>query len=497
MADLLIRASSNDAVLLRRVFGFDGHPRAAAVPNRIVVDAHTVARTDAISDIARRAGVPFLVDPQTYLLQDRQHDGDKWASLPFADPAIWTPGEALSPTKRDALIRESINHQVTHGATSIIAPYVHLEKATSGWIDVQAQLWLDTRRYLDKEGLALPVVAVLAPGWRLLHPIQGQKALASVFGALETLTPHEVALAASRVAAGVDPGSRLMDLVLMIERLKARYPLIAWQQGVLGEACISAGAIGYETGIGWREKCDLQNTMAQHRRPSQGFSRRAGVRSRDGVEHSGEDVGGIAEPPELVGTGDLYRQPMLPARGERDAGRRPCPCDHQPLQVGAGPHRDAPSGVAVEIPGREGRQGQGACGPDQPHECDMSRSDANRHSRHRRDPGSSASTSAGLPVPSSRLTVVRRERQNTSLGAGCPDTSAKAHASQCTSRPVTGVVRFEVQGRHVEQHQRRRAEPGVSGARGGLTGGQPLRGRGLQRGHLRLVVGRAEMLDRA
>ena len=273
MADLLIRASSNDAVLLRRVFGFGGHPRAAAVPNRIVVDAHTVARTDAISDIARRAGVPFLVDPQTYLLQDPQHDGDKWSSLPFADPAIWTPGEALSPTKRDALIRESINHQVTHGATSIIAPYFHLEKATSGWIDVQAQLWLDTRRYLDKEGLALPVIAVLAPGWRLLHPIQGQKALAPVFGALETLTPQEVALAASRVAAGVDPGSRLMDLVLMIERLKSRYPLITWQQGVLGEACIAAGAIGYQTGIGWRETCDLQNTMAQHRKPSQGFSR--------------------------------------------------------------------------------------------------------------------------------------------------------------------------------------------------------------------------------
>lgn len=224
MADLLIRASSNDAVLLRRVFGFGGHPRAAAVPNRIVVDAHTVARTDAISDIARRAGVPFLVDPQTYLLQDPQHDGDKWSSLPFADPAIWTPGEALSPTKRDGLIRESINHQVTHGATSSIAPYFHLEKATSGWIDVQAQLWLDTRRYLDKEGLALPVIAVLAPGWRLLHPIQGQKALAPVFGALETLTPQEVALAASRVAAGVDPGSRLMDLVLMIERWEVSVP---------------------------------------------------------------------------------------------------------------------------------------------------------------------------------------------------------------------------------------------------------------------------------
>ncbi|TQF74114.1 hypothetical protein FK531_05535 [Rhodococcus spelaei] len=276
MAELLIRALSTDAALLRRIFGFDGPRRAAAVPSRIVVDAHTPNSAPGIGDTARRAGVPFLIDPQTYFLQDFQHPGDKWANLPFGDPKIWTPADALSPARQQDLIRESVNHQIANGATSIIPPYVHLENATGGWIEVQASLWRGTRRYLDDHRVTLPVTAVFAPGWRLLHPVQGPKVLGAAFAALEALRPTEVAVAASKVAAGVKPEDRLMDLVLMIERLSSRYPVIAWQQGLLGEACIAAGAAGYETGIGWREKCDLRVEMTRHREaPTDGgFGRR-------------------------------------------------------------------------------------------------------------------------------------------------------------------------------------------------------------------------------
>lgn len=39
-----------------------------------------------------------------------------------------------------------------------------------------------------------------------------------------------------------------------------------WQQGILGEACVVGGAAGYETGIGWREHCNLGAAMAAHRK---------------------------------------------------------------------------------------------------------------------------------------------------------------------------------------------------------------------------------------
>lgn len=270
MAELLIRALSVDAALMRRVYGLDGYSRAVATPSRIVVDAHTPLSEPELGGIARRAGVPFLIDPQTYFLQDLQHPGDKWANLPFGEAAIWTPSDALSSQRQEMVIRESVEYQVAHGATSIIPPYVHLEKADNGWGEVQSSLWLGTRRYLDEHGVSLPVTAVFAPGWRLLHPVQGPKNLRSVFAALDKLAPTEVAVAASKVAAGVRPEDRLMDLILMIERLSVLYPVIAWQQGLFGEACLAAGARGYETGIGWRERCDLQSGMAVHRKPPNG-----------------------------------------------------------------------------------------------------------------------------------------------------------------------------------------------------------------------------------
>ncbi len=89
------------------------------------------------------------------------------------------------------------------------------------------------------------------------------------------LAPDEVALAASKVDAGASPDRRLNDLAAVIGQISRHFPVLAWQQGALGEACVAAGAIGYETGLGWRERCDLNAQMAGHRKePSGGFGAR-------------------------------------------------------------------------------------------------------------------------------------------------------------------------------------------------------------------------------
>lgn len=270
MAELLIRASSQDAALLRRIYGLDGR-RAAAQPSRVVVDAHVPgsSRGAALLAAVRQAGVPLLIDPQTFYLQGAQHAADPWAGLPFGRPGKTLPGD-WDAFAQEELIARVVEYQLEHGATSVIPPYVHMEKITSEWINVQAGLWERTRRYLDRNGVSLPVSAVLALGWRVLHPVQGPAALSPVFEAMAILNPQEIALAASKADQGTDPRDRAMDFVLMIERLRRYHPVIAWQQGHLGELGIAAGAVGYECGIAWREKCDLQTAMGSHQKPGSG-----------------------------------------------------------------------------------------------------------------------------------------------------------------------------------------------------------------------------------
>lgn len=269
MPELLIRAGASDAALMRRTFGIGGGAAASRRPCRIVVDAHVPLSAD-LATTARRAGVPFLVDPQTYFLQDAQHAGGEWTRLPYAISRPVSLGELESPLVVERLVARCVEHQLTSGATMIIAPYVHLDRTDSPWIAVQRNLWLATRRYLDREHVALDVVAVLAVGWRMLHLIRGRAALAPASRALVELCPTEIAVAATRAHQGAHAQESLHELLLLVEDIGRRWPVIMWQQGLLGEVCVAAGAIGYETGIGWRENCDLQTAMGRYRVPSTG-----------------------------------------------------------------------------------------------------------------------------------------------------------------------------------------------------------------------------------
>lgn len=265
MPELLIRAGQPDAALLRRMFGRTGRSPSPWVPHRLVVDAHVAAAEPDIAQSARHAGLPFLVDPQTYHLQDTQHPGAAWSRLPFATPAALTPTDLGDQRTVDDLVAGCIDYQCAAQATNLVAPYVHIQRTDSGWIDVQANLWRSTRRYLDRQNIRLGVLGLLAVGWRVLHPVQGREALLLVSQALRDLAPAEVGVAASKVHTGTRSEDRLVDLLSLVGRLSERWPVLMWQQGLLGEACFAAGAVGYETGIGWRERCDLQAAKAQHR----------------------------------------------------------------------------------------------------------------------------------------------------------------------------------------------------------------------------------------
>ncbi len=257
MTELLVRCGYNDAVLADGVLAGPQHRR----PSRVVVDAHVAASQPTIAAAAARAGVPFLVDPQTFFLQGAVHPANAWAQLPFAPSRRVSAGEVAGPRNATTIAERVIRYQISHGASQMMVPYAHIERANDDWVPAQIALWEASRRVLDANGLSLPVTATLALGWRLLARAAWPSVLAPLTTALGDLVPDEIALAASKVDQGFRPAERLVDMLAVIERLAHDVPVVAWQQGVLGEAAVLAGAVGYETGIGWREHCDLQSKM--------------------------------------------------------------------------------------------------------------------------------------------------------------------------------------------------------------------------------------------
>lgn len=272
--EFTLRVGADDNLIVRRLYGLvPGSTPASHRPARLAVDAHVprMAGGAALARSAREAGVPFLIDPETYYLQDTQHLDAPWCCVPYASARAFTPSDLLSVAAQDSLVESVIDYQINQGASAVIAPYVHVDQPTLGWVPVQAGLWRRTAAYIKTARINLPVIALVAVGWRCLHRIRGVPALAEMWEALADLAPDEVALAASKVHMGAKAADRIAELLMLARDLSTGYDKVTmWQQGVLGEACVIEGAAGYECGIGWRDRCNLQTRKAQHRDPDDG-----------------------------------------------------------------------------------------------------------------------------------------------------------------------------------------------------------------------------------
>jgi hypothetical protein len=203
MVELVIRPSGNDAALIERLH----RDVTLAVPHRLVVDAHTATKHPRFAQTARKAGVAFQVDPQTFYLQDYQHAGDEWARLPFANPAVLTPAD-FTPQRMDRLVQASLEFQISRGATALIAPYVHIESRDDGWATVQRRLYTRSRMFLTAHSIQLPLAGVIDVGWRLLDRTSWPRVLHPLLSSLRQADVAEIALAASRVDQGMHPEHR-------------------------------------------------------------------------------------------------------------------------------------------------------------------------------------------------------------------------------------------------------------------------------------------------
>lgn len=263
MSDLLIRPGLADASLLPRLLAERGD---GLVRLRVVLDAHAALRNSSLSISARNAGVPLLIDPQTYFLQDAPASSDPWQDVPFASARAMVPGY-YDHAAIDRLIADSTRFQVERDATAVVLPYFFLGRMETGWMDVQASVWRRARPVLADLDVGLPIIAPVALDWSRLSGSSPFARGEQLDRALRALSPDEVALATSKSHLGKKPEDRLRALCAEVARLSAIAPVVAWSQGVLGEACVAAGAVGYETRLGYREALDMTSVFAAHRVP--------------------------------------------------------------------------------------------------------------------------------------------------------------------------------------------------------------------------------------
>ena len=269
MPDLVFRPTGLDAGLIERAIAPLAHrsPASLVIKPRLVLNAVLAARNPAFVHSARRAGVPILVDTQLPYLQDRQHVDDGWAALPFADWRALTPAD-LSPERQAHIVEADLRYQIENGATRLLTPYVHVARGGDGWLETQVALYRLTREILNHAGVHLPVTAVLDLGWRALDRATWSTTLNPLLDVIAVAGYEEIALAGSSVDAGARPAQRLADLLATVSRCARTAPVIAWRQGLYGEACVAAGALGYETSLGWGERCDTPAWRRARRNPA-------------------------------------------------------------------------------------------------------------------------------------------------------------------------------------------------------------------------------------
>lgn len=308
--DLLIRATRNDHTMVEKLCapasaGLWAAPRLPL--SGLVADANVAAERAQLRKAAASAGIPYLIDPLTPLLQDEQSHDQAWTRLPFATADRQTADELSHHAVQDELIERTLDFQREQGATLLIPPYMYSAKRGDAWFDVNLQLLKRTARYLEHAGIDLPVAPVFAGSLLEYGPQASWDAgLDRYLAVADTMNLRYVALSWSTSDPGKSGYAKLAHLLTATRHAALRRPVIGWRQGLYGLALAASGAAGYETGAGQTERCHYPDFLASRRPKSARLDEKDGPRGNAYVYFStfGRSL------PRRIGT-DLLRNPQL------------------------------------------------------------------------------------------------------------------------------------------------------------------------------------------
>jgi hypothetical protein len=273
MSELLIRASMSDHLVVSDLL------KPATVPqvgrrrtpiDMLVADAHVAAARPSLSDAAQGAGVPFLVDPNTPLLQSLVAEDDKWAKLPFAEARALRADEI----EVERLVASVVEFQLDRGATRIIPPYFYASGPTDPWFALSLRLVDETQDHLAANGVRLELQPVLCGQLQAFGShLQWGSGVDRFVDRLKGADVSSAALCFSPAGDGKDGYGKVRRLFDTARHVKeGGLHTIAWRQGIYGPGLVAAGLDGYECGMGTGEQTNVSRQQSSRKPREKGHS---------------------------------------------------------------------------------------------------------------------------------------------------------------------------------------------------------------------------------
>jgi hypothetical protein len=282
--ELIIRPSLNDHEVISDLLAPGGTGimigNSRPLISRLVVDAPAAVRRPQFAEAAAGAGIPFVVDPLTPLLQGETREEDSWAQLVFGRAPFTAATAFAGRADRSAYVEQVVDFQLEAGATALVPPYPYVVAPDDPWFAVGLDWIRLTRQYVDSLGVALPIIPVFCGQLMKLGADTewGNGLDRFAFTAADS-GASVVALCLSPAGSGKDSYHKVWRLFQAFEHVQRTFPgpVIAWRQGVFGPALVAAGVDGYETGIGISEQSNVRANIAARRPPRPGQKTGGGV----------------------------------------------------------------------------------------------------------------------------------------------------------------------------------------------------------------------------
>lgn len=295
--ELLIRPALNDHVVVSDLLAPGGTAIMVGaqrpIISRLVVDAPIAARRPQFAEAAAAAGIPYLIDPLTPLLQGETREEDPWAKLPFGSHQQLDPSSYADRGRRADLVSRVVDFELEHGATAIIPPYPYISGPKDPWFGVALDWVRLTRDYMASIGVALPMVPVLCGQLMKFGADQMWAGGLDRFAAVAANAGAQAAaVCLSPAGNGNDSYHKVWRLFHALQHVKdvSGLPVLAWRQGIFGPALVAAGVDGYETGIGISEQSNISSNIAARRPPKPGQEPRRGGAAGVYLEPLGRSV---------------------------------------------------------------------------------------------------------------------------------------------------------------------------------------------------------------
>lgn len=284
---LAIRPGWNDHLVVEDLLAPGGsgrRPGANPVIDRLVIDASIALREPRYTEAAASAGVPIIVDPQTFLVPSRVDPSNAWARLKFGVSRPVPKSAIIDYLNEGTFVEDVIEYQIEHGATAIAPPYFHSQSEDDpGFTATHYAMYL-THRVMEREGIDLPILPVLSARLDRFSTPEAQRESLSHFADDALLYgAREVAFILGPSGNANDSYARVHGLFSVVDALRS-YGLnvLPLRQGLHGFALAAIGAIGYETGIDAGEGTNVSSLQSSRSRPPQppDPDRRTGGRAR-------------------------------------------------------------------------------------------------------------------------------------------------------------------------------------------------------------------------